>query len=109
MAKDVFSFAYGSIRYHSNVFLNRKEIKRKYKRKHELKRDYITGYINGLNYKYMSQVENESYELALTLHPVLVEEIKKIDFVRGVDRSRNVKDIVHIVWVSMMEAHSGKI
>ncbi|WP_430510720.1 DUF2786 domain-containing protein [Gottfriedia solisilvae] len=93
IAKGVFLYAYASIRYHSNVFLQRKEIKRKYKRKHELKRDYITGYINGLNYKFQQQVQSEGYELALVMHPVLIEKIDEMNFTKGISRSKEVKDI----------------
>lgn len=94
IAKGVFLYAFAAIKYFSNVFLKRPEIKRKYKKKFELKKDYIAGYLHGLARKLKEQVKSESLELALCLHPAVQEEIIALDLVAGIDRSRHVKDKV---------------
>lgn len=69
----IYNFARASIHYHSQTFLLRPEIKRKWKRKHQFKNDYIEGYLAGLNRKFYEQNKSESLELVIIQDALVVQ------------------------------------
>lgn len=92
IAEITFNYAWASVKQCSRDFMQLKHIKRKYKRKFELRRDYIAGYLQGLHKKFVEQVQNKSFSLALTIHPAVIEEHKALGLVKGKDTSHEVKD-----------------
>lgn len=92
VAEITFNYALASVKYCAREFMQLKHIKRKYKRKYELRKDYIAGYLQGLDVKFKEQVQSNSYELALVLHPVVIEHIEELGLTKGKDTSRKVKD-----------------
>lgn len=73
IAIEIYIFSLESIKYHSDVFLKSKEIKRKWKRKHEFKNDYIEGYISGLDKKFREQNISESLELSIVQDELVIQ------------------------------------
>lgn len=92
IAEITFNYALASVKNCTRDFMQLKHIKRKYKRKYELRRDYIAGYLKGLDVKFKDQVQNSKFELALTLHPVVIEEAEALKLVKGKDTSHEVKN-----------------
>lgn len=92
-----FNFGVESIKYNSQNYLNRKEIKRKWKRKHQFKNDYIEGYIQGLNQKFIEQNQSESLELILTQHTLVTEYFNSLNLV-NIDINQPKKAADHNSW-----------
>ncbi|MCM3113607.1 DUF2786 domain-containing protein [Lederbergia lenta] len=93
IAEITFNYALASVKHCARDFMQLKHIKRKYKRKYALKRDYIEGYLQGLEKKFIDQIQNCKYELALTLHPAVIEEVELLHLTEGKDTTHNVHDL----------------
>lgn len=81
IASMIYNFARASIHYHSQIFLKRPEIKRKWKRKHQFKNDYIKGYLAGLNRKFYEQNKAESLELAVVQDALVVQYFNSLSLI----------------------------
>jgi len=81
VATEVYCFACECVRYHSQAFLNRKEIRRKWKRKHAFKNDYIRGYLSGLQDHFYNQLANEGLLPALIKPQTVQAEFDKMKVV----------------------------
>lgn len=92
IAEITFNYALASVKQCARDFMQLKHIKRKYKRKYILRRDYIEGYLGGLQEKFATQVQNNRYEVALTLHPAVIEEEQRLNLQEGKNTSHEVSD-----------------
>lgn len=92
IAEITFNYALASVKQCARDFMQLKHIKRKYKKKYVLRRDYIEGYLSGLSEKFATQVQSNNYELALTLHPAVIEEEMRLDLRKGKNVNHEVTD-----------------